>query len=463
MPRWHRTLVFFGFPLYTRRHIKSSFLLISKGRMTYCSYKPESSPHNNFNVQVLLKLYSLSCEPKHCEEIRKLLGKHVLKGSQIKNIQVEEGGKRRKLLLRYLTEPPAEGILEDFQQVSSEFIEKEKELREYLYRIVSEGTTENSIGLQYLKQLLRNSELESYEFSYDIRKWPLNKILRRLVPELVSWPSSFETVGSIIHLNLRDDLLPYKFLIGNILLTKHYPRIKTVVNKTGETSGPFRTFDMEVLCGDANLITEVKENGCVYELDYERVYWNSKLEAERRRVIETFSSSDIIADAFAGVGPFVIPAAKHKGCVAFGNDLNPISTEYLSKNIRRNNVSNLVRASCLDACTFVKRLIDEEIFFTKLIMNYPSSSTEFLHVLKGLYKSRENAPLPIVYCYIFGRGPDPFKDALFSVFQGLVGTTSPAFDTSAFQVRLVRDVAPEKFHMLVEFELPAQVAYAQKT
>lgn len=42
---------------------------------------------------------------------------------------------------------------------------------------------------------------------------------------------------------------------------KHYPRIKTVVNKVGETSGPFRTFGMEILSGDSNLITEVKENG----------------------------------------------------------------------------------------------------------------------------------------------------------------------------------------------------------
>jgi tRNA (guanine37-N1)-methyltransferase len=98
-----------------------------------------------------------------------------------------------------------------------------------------------------------------------------------------------------------------------------------VVNKVSETSGPFRTFGMEILSGDSNLVTEVKENGCIYELDYGKVYWNSKLEAERRRVIETFSSQDIIADAFAGVGPFVIPAAKLKRCVAFGNDLNPVS------------------------------------------------------------------------------------------------------------------------------------------
>lgn len=135
----------------------------------------------------------------------------------------------------------------------------------------------------------------------------------------------------------------------------------------------------------------------------------------------------------------------------------------MSKNIRRNGVSSLVRASCYDASVFVKQLIDEEVYFTKLIMNYPSNSTKFLDVLRGLYKGREDKPLPTVYCYTFGRGPDPFKDALSSVLQGLAGTTEPGFETSDFQVRLVRDVAPEKFHMLVQFELPAQIAYNQKT
>jgi len=313
-----------------------------------------------------------------------------------------------------------------------------------------------------LKELL-SYELDEYQVSYDVRHWPLSKILRLLVSDTVSWPSSFETVGSIIHLNLREDLLPFKFLIGNILLAKHYPRIKTVVNKVSETSGPFRTFGMEILSGDSNLVTEVKENGCIYELDYGKVYWNSKLEAERRRVIETFSSQDIIADAFAGVGPFVIPAAKLKRCVAFGNDLNPVSVEFMSRNILRNGVSDLVTTYCLDACSFIEQLIREEIYFTKLIMNYPSSSSDFLRVFKGLYRGRENAPLPTIYCYIFGRGPDPFKDALLSVLRGLVGTTDPPFDTSCFRVRTVRDVAPEKFHMLVEFELPAQVAYDEKT
>ena len=43
-------------------------------------------------------------------------------------------------------------------------------------------------------------------------------------------PASFETVGHIAHLNLRDELLPHKYVIGRVLLDKN-TKIKTVLNK----------------------------------------------------------------------------------------------------------------------------------------------------------------------------------------------------------------------------------------
>lgn len=44
-----------------------------------------------------------------------------------------------------------------------------------------------------------------------------------------------------------------------------------------------------------------------------------------------------MADVFAGVGPFALPAAK-KGCAVLANDLNPESYKYLKINIEKNNV-----------------------------------------------------------------------------------------------------------------------------
>ena len=44
-------------------------------------------------------------------------------------------------------------------------------------------------------------------------------------------PTSFETVGHVAHLNLRDEALPYKRLIGRVLLEKNAGRIRTILNK----------------------------------------------------------------------------------------------------------------------------------------------------------------------------------------------------------------------------------------
>lgn len=52
-----------------------------------------------------------------------------------------------------------------------------------------------------------------------------------LLPPGAEVPSSFETVGHIAHLNLRDELLPFKRVIGRVLLEKNTPRIRTVLNK----------------------------------------------------------------------------------------------------------------------------------------------------------------------------------------------------------------------------------------
>lgn len=45
---------------------------------------------------------------------------------------------------------------------------------------------------------------------------PVLQILRKLLPPNIEVPTSFETVGHIAHLNLRDDQLPYKHLIGQV-------------------------------------------------------------------------------------------------------------------------------------------------------------------------------------------------------------------------------------------------------
>eukprot|EP00985_Skeletonema_marinoi_P030503 scaffold32342_cov75-Skeletonema_marinoi.AAC.1 len=41
-------------------------------------------------------------------------------------------------------------------------------------------------------------------------------------------PSSFEVAGHVAHVNLREESLPYKYLIGKAILEKNKPKIRVV-------------------------------------------------------------------------------------------------------------------------------------------------------------------------------------------------------------------------------------------
>lgn len=140
-----------------------------------------------------------------------------------------------------------------------------------------------------------------------------------------------------MHVNLRDHLLPYKQIIGEILIEKVHG-CKTVVNKIDSIDNTYRNFKMEILCGENNMVTRVRENLCLYEFDFSQVYWNSRLSTEHERIAGKCIRADVVFDVFAGVGPFVIPTAK-KGCIVFANDLNPESYKWLQHNARLNKVN----------------------------------------------------------------------------------------------------------------------------
>ena len=113
---------------------------------------------------------------------------------------------------------------------------------------------------------------------------------------------------------------------------------------------------MEVLAGEENLLTSVKENGAKFELDYREVYWNSRLETEHKRILDLLPPRSVVADVFAGIGPFAVPAGM-RGCRVYANDLNPKSHEYLERNVKGNKCGGNVRTYNLDGRAFVQELL----------------------------------------------------------------------------------------------------------
>ncbi|WFC98967.1 tRNA (guanine(37)-N(1))-methyltransferase [Malassezia yamatoensis] len=193
------------------------------------------------------------------------------------------------------------------------------------------------------------------EFPYDY--WTVEQVLRAILPEELEEgaPSAFAMVGHIAHVNLREEYLAYRYLIGQVILEKT-PRVETVVNKLDSIDTEFRVFAMELLAGEPRYEAEVSESGCMFHLDFRKVYWNSRLHTEHARLIAQFQPFQVVADVMAGIGPFAVPAAK-RGVWVLANDLNPHCYESLERNRRRNHVESHLQPTCLDGRDFIRQAV----------------------------------------------------------------------------------------------------------
>jgi tRNA (guanine37-N1)-methyltransferase len=144
-------------------------------------------------------------------------------------------------------------------------------------------------------------------------------------------------------MNLRPACLPYKYHIGSVVLSKTQGQgITTVINKLDIIDSIYRNFQMEVIAGEENFIVTQPHLDCTFTFDFSKVYWNTRLETEHRRLVEGFAWGEGVCDVFAGVGPFALPAGRRK-CFVLANDLNPDSYGSMTGNI----VTNKVLIPCL--------------------------------------------------------------------------------------------------------------------
>ncbi|EFA75248.1 tRNA guanine-N1--methyltransferase [Heterostelium album PN500] len=298
-----------------------------------------------------------------------------------------------------------------------------------------------------LQSFLKTHSIEvvKHQVQLNYNNFSYEEVMKELIPTGLPIPHAFEKIGHIAHLNLKEELLPYKNMIGQVILDKKGPQIRTVLNKVGKIDTVFRTFNFELLAGDNDLLAQV-------------VYWNSRLQFEHSNLIQTFKSHDIVVDMFAGVGPFAVPASKLVKCKVYANDLNPNSVKYMRENATRNKAST-IEISNLDARDFVRELVsrDPPVAFTQAIMNLPSTSIEFLDVFREIFLNPEKAPpipAPTIHCYTFTpvsetAGGD-LKELTIKNVEAIIKHPLPA-DTTVYEVR---DVSPNKRMMRISFKMP---------
>lgn len=294
--------------------------------------------------------------------------------------------------------------------------------------------------------------------------WDRDEILKAVLPEDISSPTSYSLVGHIAQVNLRDVHLPYKTLIGEVFLDK-IPPIRTVVNKVNIIDSTYRYFTMEILAGEKNTITTAKENGCTYEFDFAQVYWNPRLSTEHERIVKLMAQDDVLYDVFAGVGPFAIYAAR-KRIRVLANDLNPESYKWLRKNATINKLKGQFQAFNMDGREFLRNIVKPDILSRRdqnlpgtehIVMNLPASAVEFLDILPNWFTEEELKKVCVkpltfhVYCFVkASKEEDICKLGRVLVEQQLNHTLSA---DSIVSVQDIRNVAPNKEMVRVSFLL----------
>jgi tRNA (guanine37-N1)-methyltransferase len=332
----------------------------------------------------------------------------------------------------------------------------------------------NNEQLEELNVKQSSMVYEDVVLSYE--NFKADDLIKAIIPDDLEPPSSYSIIGHIIHLNLKDEVLPYKKIVAEIFLDK-LKICKTVINKEHSIDNEFRNFKIDLLAGEDNYLVQTKENGVTFEFDFSKVYWNPRLSKEHERIVELLASSQLVFDVFAGVGPFAVPLAKKKKVNVMANDLNPESFKWLQHNSTKNKVTNLVKTYNKDGKDFILQEIREtlleklrnneqhknEIF--SIVMNLPALAVTFLKYFHGLLsnneddiKSLESMRPPVCYCYCFVKGVEDPKVMAKAHVEEHFGVTLIEGENLQ-NINFVRNVAPNKNMMRVEIILNDKILF----
>lgn len=253
-------------------------------------------------------------------------------------------------------------------------------------------------------------------------------------------PTSYDVIGDIILIKLREDLWSYKKEIGESLL-KTNKNIKTVC-LTKPVKGELRTRDLEVIAGEKRTITLHKEYGLKFDVDVSKTYFSPRLSAERKRVADLVKPCEIVVDMFAGVAPFSVMIAKYaQPKIVYALDKNKDAIKYAQQNIKINNVLDKIKVIHADAKNVHNIFFKKGVKADRIIMNLPFSAYLFFK-----YALEIMADTCIIHYYDIlseDKITERIKDLKKIAEKNKISLTN-------FNVRKIKTYAPREFYIGID-------------
>ncbi|MCW4028394.1 MAG: class I SAM-dependent methyltransferase family protein [Candidatus Bathyarchaeota archaeon] len=258
-------------------------------------------------------------------------------------------------------------------------------------------------------------------------------------------PQAFDIIGDIVVIDIPTSLEPYGSLIGEAVMQTHRS-VCTVLAKAGDISGVFRVRDYTHLAGEHKTQTIHREFGCSYHVDIAKAYFSPRLSHEHERVAGLVQKGEVVADLFAGVGPFSVLIGKQNPQVnVYAVDLNPDAVELLKVNVKANKVENRVFPLLADARVIAASQLHGVA--DRVIMNLPETAIDFVDAACNAIKPAGG----VAHFYGFVRAPDTVENLQrrFSVLVEQSGRRVEAFVCA----RSIRETAPFESQIVLDAQI----------
>jgi tRNA (guanine37-N1)-methyltransferase len=280
-----------------------------------------------------------------------------------------------------------------------------------------------------------NTEAVPPEYDVVYRSVP-ERETQTVPADLLEFDPSYERLGDIAIVD-EDDPERARAL-ADALLASAIP-VESVLNRASKIQGTERVRDWDVLAG-TETETVHREYGCSFAVDLATVYFSPRLATERHRVVEQVAECEHAFGMFAGVGPFVIPAAT-RGADVVGVDINEDAVRYLRENAKRNNVTDRVTAIHGDVRA---ASADYEGWADRIVMNLPHSADEFLDTAVALAGAE-----CVLHYYDIQHEDDPYGPGE----RAIRAAATPQYEVSVETRHTVRSYAPHELNVCLDVRL----------
>lgn len=228
-------------------------------------------------------------------------------------------------------------------------------------------------------------------------------------------------------------------------IIKFNKNVKSVLKKTSERRGEFRTREYELIAGEKNTEVLHREYGYTLKLDPKKVYFSSRESTERQRIAGQVKPKETVLVMFSGIAPFAIAIAKKQPEVekVYAIEINPDAHEYAKENVRANRLSHKIVLMQGDVKEAAEKFFGK---FDRVVMPLPLGAENFLGVAVKCLKSKGG----IIHFYNWGKEDDLYSNAL-KVIEEDVKKLKKEF--KVLNKRKVLVYAPGKWKICIDFKV----------